>query len=118
MYDWAIGRRAFGYALLNDSTYAVETSQVYYRTMQEDFTQNRLHPGISMRFETCEVRVRLFKCLSPINDLDKSCLVVVHLLAIVQTADEKRDGFFVPSRRCPCLEFVICNLLAQGCLMV
>ena len=33
----------------------VETSQVYYHMMQEDFTQNRLHPGISMRFETCEV---------------------------------------------------------------
>ncbi len=34
--------------------------------MQEDFTQNRLHPGISMRFETCEVWVQLFKCVSPI----------------------------------------------------
>ncbi|GEM_PF-4459978 len=31
--------------------------------MQEDFTQNRLHPGIS-RFETCEVWVRLFNCVS------------------------------------------------------
>ncbi len=48
-----------------DSTYAVETSQVYYHTMQEIFTQNGLHPGISMRFETCEVWVRLFKCVSP-----------------------------------------------------
>ncbi|GEM_PF-3675005 len=53
------------------STYAVETSQVYYHTMQEDFTQNRLHPGVSMRFETCEVWVRLFKCVSPIT-LQKS----------------------------------------------
>jgi len=35
--------------------------------MQEDFTQNGLYPGISMRFETCEVRVRLFKCVSPNN---------------------------------------------------
>ncbi len=48
----------------NDSTYAVETSQVYYHTMQEDFTHNRLHPGIFMRFETCEVWVRLFKCVT------------------------------------------------------
>ena len=52
---------------VNYSTYAVETSQVYYHTMQEDFTQNRLHPGISMRFETCEVWARLFKCVSPLN---------------------------------------------------
>ena len=36
--------------------------------MQEIFTQNRLHPGISMRFETCEVRVRLFKCVTPVSD--------------------------------------------------
>ncbi len=36
--------------------------------MQEDFTQNGLHPGISMCFETCEVRVRLFKCVSPGNE--------------------------------------------------
>ncbi len=45
---------------------SAETSQVCYHTMQEDFTQNRLHPDISMRFETCEVWVRLFKCVSPI----------------------------------------------------
>ena len=44
----------------------IETSQVYYHTMQEDFTQNRLHPGISLRFKTCEVWVRLFQCVSPI----------------------------------------------------
>ena len=36
--------------------------------MQEDFTQNRLHTGISMRFETCEVWVRLFKCVSPMGE--------------------------------------------------
>ncbi len=46
----------------------LETSQVYYHTVREDFTRNRLHAGISMRFETCEVRVRLFKCVSPIID--------------------------------------------------
>ncbi len=44
-----------------DSTCAVETSQVYSHTMQEDFAQNRLHPGISMRFETCEVQVLFMK---------------------------------------------------------
>ena len=37
--------------------------------MQEDLTQNRSHPGISMRFETCEVWVRLFKCVSPLFDV-------------------------------------------------
>gem|GEM_PF-4683052 len=46
-----------------------ETSQVCYHTMQEDLTQNRLHPGISMRFETCEVWVRLFKSVSPMINL-------------------------------------------------
>ncbi|GEM_PF-455768 len=37
--------------------------------MQEDFTQNRLHPGISMRFETCEVweRVQLYSQYTPLG---------------------------------------------------
>ncbi len=58
---------------VTDSTYAVETSQVYYHTMQEDFTQNSLHPGISMRCETCEVWVRLFKCVSPLTGEYRKC---------------------------------------------
>ena len=29
--------------------------------MQEDFTQNRLHLDISMRFETCEVWMATFQ---------------------------------------------------------
>ncbi|GEM_PF-6659499 len=45
--------------------------------MQEDFIQNRLHPGISMHFEACGVRVRLFKCVSP-NYANTECVETIH----------------------------------------